>query len=466
MADLEIGVQSKEVQQLQKDINKLYGKKVVPEDGSYDEKTAEMVADLQAKLNVGSSSGKVDRKTMAAIEDAMVPRTLINVKGKKYWVTQEEYYKIMTHASNKAVAVVQPYLSMAAEFETLWKAHESVRKSNKITAAVVDLATGAKFPDAAMVAQVKAAAKNIESLARSLSLDPGTLDREAAKIRKGFAAMDQYRGETFVGGDQLVKNLTVIRDGAVVTLKILVAIKTGGMSLKVQVAAAAGAGAYEGILKEIDSASTKTNVDLGTSALNVLESAVVDGVVALILKGGAKGLEQVPKKAAEAAAKEAAKGAGAAAIGALKSYGIKAIGSGVENVLEKALKKVPSLWRADKELKEGELVTELKEAFITGLAMGVLGKYLGDMSKDATKLIDAKALAKLMGERDLSDDIVEAVKEGIKITGEAHAAAEIERLTPAKSVDTSKISTNVQKRMAKDPVIRKKVEAAKKKKKK
>lgn len=413
MAQIEIGTSSREVQALQKQINTLLGKGTVKEDGTYDEHTAEKMALLQKKLGVGHTSGLPDRKTLEAIEDAMIPRAPLRVNGKLYWLTQEQYQTVMSRLSKKSVEAVQPYLTLADRFDDLWRANDEARKKNKLMAGLVDSVTGASFPSAQTAGRVRAAAKAIRTGAETLSLTPSALDSQSQVIRQAFAEMDMYRDTVHTGGEKLVTYLQGLKEACVVTLKIAIAVKTAPMSFGAQLGGAAGGGAYEALLNEIEGASTRTNVNFGTSAFNVFKGAAVDLIIAALMKNKAIGFEGVVTKAAAKVAEKAASKGGPAIVCA---YLEKAIDGAGKATVEQALKSAAELLAMDKKVSFDDVKNALIGAFVGGVGGAKLAKYLADrgsMEKIA-RLVKPADIAKAMNIGKATRQVEEAITSTLK----------------------------------------------------
>jgi peptidoglycan hydrolase-like protein with peptidoglycan-binding domain len=406
MATLEYGTSHPDVKDVQTTLNKLGYK--LPIDGAYDEKTAAALEDMCKKLKItGLDPMKVDGKMWEALNYASEPRTKVVVNGKEAWVTKAEFEQLKKLAAEKAQAAVQPLVSMANEAKMLWDAHKSARDANWFWASAVDLASGAKFPAAGVMDAAVKAASGAEKAAKAGTLTPAQFNAYSASIRTAFAAMDQYRGETFAGGEELCKNLKLIQDGCVVVLQVTAAIATGGASWQVQVAVSAGVAAYEATLAEVNKASVDGNYSIETGVVNVFMAAVVDGTVGLILKGGKLGpfMDDVAKGAVEAAGSSM-----------LKKFCINAVNGGAQQMIEDGIKGLPGLADPKKKFTYEDFVKAAVESFVKGAGLKVLGPVCEKYGKNTAKNFSAKDVEKLFKGMGKDIDVAKAFEEGVKKT--------------------------------------------------
>ncbi|MFN4157989.1 MAG: hypothetical protein ACK4GO_06245 [Gemmobacter sp.] len=376
MARIEFGTSSPEVKSLQKLMNQVLPKGKIKETGTYDEDTRTAMALLQDQLNVGHSSGLPDQKTMAAMKEALIPRTRIVVNGKEAWVTREQFAQLKRIAGARAAEAVRPYVSMANEAMMYWEAHDSARKDNAFWSKFVDVAVGLKFPSkATMVGAVKAA-EAMEKDARDCALTPADISRRAAPIRQAFADMDQYRDELFMGGGQLVRELEKIRDGCVLTLQVTAAFATGGSSWGVQVGVSAGVAAYDAVLKEVDKASKTANYAIEAGLSSVFMATVCDATVGLILKGG--GAKDITDDIAKAALKEATHPA-------MKKLVVDSLNGGAQQMLKDGINGLPGLADPKKKFDASDLAEAAVKSFIKGAGLKILGSEFKKFGESASK---------------------------------------------------------------------------------
>jgi hypothetical protein len=380
MADMVPGSSSAQVAGLQKLLKTTF-KYNVPTDGAYDEKTQAAVADLQAKLNLGYSSGIADAATLKAMKEAAIPRTKVVVNGVEAWVTKEQYARLKDVAGKRAAESVRVYVSMASEAKMYWEAHDQARRDNWFWSSVVDVAVGTKFPDKGMMDRAVKAAEAMERDARACALTERDIGSRSGPIRDAFAAMDQYREELFGGGEQLVKNLEVIRDGCVLTLQVTSAIATGGASWQIQVGVSAGVAAYEQVLKEADTASKTANYNIGDGVARTFLAGIADGTVGLILKGGNLGgfLDDVAKAACEKAG-----------VGALKQFAIKAANGSAQQMIKDGIKGIAGLMDPNKKFDRDDFIKAAAESMIKGAGLKVLGGVFEKFGKGASKYFSEK----------------------------------------------------------------------------
>jgi peptidoglycan hydrolase-like protein with peptidoglycan-binding domain len=402
MAKLAEGVSSPEVKKLQQNINKVLGKGTVKETGSYDEATTRAVAEMQKTLGL-AQTGTADDKTLNAVKEAMEPRTQVTVKGKTAWVTKSQLAQLKSKANAKAAGAVQGYVNMANETKLLWDAHDKNRKDNWFISGAVDLATGSSFPSKGVIDKATSAANTLKSAAASGTLKPNALGSQSAPIRQACAAIDQYRSELYSGGAELINQLQDIQDACVTTLQITSAIATGGASWQIQVGVAAGMGAYEAVLGEIDKASHDHKQTAGSAAMSVIKGAAVDGAIAYIMKGQGKGLGNWADDVAEQAIKDTA---GSGAKGVLKEYAVRAVNGGGQKLVEDGLKGITSLNDPKSPRKPMEFVKAAAKSFGKGAGLGVLGKATDKFGAAASKhftAADFKGLGDVKFDKALAD---------------------------------------------------------------
>lgn len=450
MAKLQYGVSGQPVKTLQRQINKALGASRVKENGEFDEATAEALAELQENLGI-QPSGVADGKTMDAIKDALIPRCAVKYKGQVYYLTKEEHADLLAKIKAKAKPPVQRYVEMATEVKSLWDAHNKTRDDNWFWSGAVDVATGAKFPPKSQIDAAVGAANAMASAAGAGTLTVAGLDAGAAKIRQAYAAIDQYREETFGGGAQLVKNLEMIRDGCIVVLEISAAVATGGASWQVQVAAGAAMGGYKAMLGEIDKASSDHTQTWESAALNIFAGAAIDGGAALIMKGKGKGMEKFIDKLAEKAAKkvagEACKKAGTAAI---KAFAIKAIQGGSKAAVEEAIKGVCKAFTPGSKVTAEEILESVAKKFVEGAVFQNLEGELSKFGKKLAKHADPK-MFKGLGKVDIDKAMAEG---GKKVIEESYNRA-IPWAVKQAHGDPKKISGLLTKKIGSDPVVTK-----------
>ncbi len=454
MAGIKHGESSKQAYDLQKLLNKTFGYNLKTT-GELDDATLIALQELKSNIGIKNSSQDVDVATLRAIAEAAVPRTKVVIKGKTAWVTKAQLATLKTKAGKRAGDAVKPYVNMANEAKLLWDAHEKARKANWFWSKAVDTATGATFPSKSMMDAAVSAAKSMESDAKSCTLTEASLSSRSKPIRTAFAAMDQYREETFGGGDQLVKNLETIRDGCVVTLQVTAAVATGGASWEVQVGVSAGLAAYEQVLKEVDTASKTKSYNISSGVTNVFIATVLDGTVGLLMKGGKLGpfLDDV--------ANEAVKRAGSSM---LKAYAIKCVNGGAQQMIEDGIKGLAGLMDPKKKFTFEDFVKAAAESFVKGAGLKVLGPICEKYGKKAGKnfsLDDFKGLGK---DIDLDKAGEAYVQKAIDTIGSAIVQDLLKKQDPKKPVKN--FEADVRKAILADRRVKKAAQDAMKKKKK
>ena len=378
---LEEGISSPAVKALQVRLNKALGPGTVKESGSYDEATTEAVAQLQQRLGI-RQTGKADDRTLKSLNEVLDERTQVTVNGKTAWVTEQQLKTLQSKANAASAKAVDGYVKMANELKILWESHDKARSDNWFMSGVVDVATGATFPSKSLIGKAASAASSMKSAAAAGTLRPGDLGAKSAPIRAAYAAIDQYRSETFGGGEELIKNLQAIQDTCVVVLEVSAAVATGGTSWQVQVGVAAGMGAYKSVLAEIDKAPTDHTQTAGSAALGVLKGAAVDGGIALVMGGGGKGLGNFADDVAKKAVEKVGTGSTKAM---LQGYAIKAINGGGKKLVEDGLKGLANLNDPKAKHTPADLVEAAAKSFATGAGLQVLGPALEKYGSRASK---------------------------------------------------------------------------------
>lgn len=429
MANATYGTSSKENQALQKTINELRRQSLVPENGTFDEATRAELKQLQRDLGV-SPTGEMDKATEAAIKEARSnKRTEITVNGKTAWVTKEEYEVIRAKAIAAAVDSLRGYVSKAQEARIYWDAHKQARDDNVICH-LVDAWTGASFPDEGTIkAAEKAAEKMISDAKAGKSFDPAS---RAAPIEAALKAMSDYRKATFDGGEDMIKDLTVVRDACTVTLAILGAVATGGASWQVYVAVNAGVGAYNGIVNEIDRASTsgKFDLSLGNVTLAALKSAGIEATIALILKGGGKGMGNMLDDAVKKAAAEATKGGFKAAV---EVYAKRAASGAIQELVKTVIRLLGDATDPNKKLKPEDIKDKLVIAITLGAGLKLLGPVLEKYGENTAKQYSAKDLEhyfKGLGKIDYKKAYADEGKKILEIIGKKVMEKKLKELQP------------------------------------
>jgi hypothetical protein len=441
MAKVEYGTSSKDVLELQQMLVKDFGYKIKT-DGTYDDATADAINDLRGKIGLKGSAKEVDGEMWKAMHHALEPRTLVIVNGKEAWVTKAQFAQLQKLAAERALAAVQPLVSMANEAKMLWDAHNKARSDNWFWSSAVDVAVGTKFPPAGKMDAAVKAAKGLEMQAKAGKLTPAMLNSYSATIRQAFADMDQYREELFGGGEELCKNLKIIQDGAVIVLQVTAAIATGGASWKVQVAVSAGVAAYEATLEEVNKASVDGSYSVETGVVNVFLAGAVDGTVGLILKGGKVGpfMDKVAKKAIEEGGSTM-----------LRKFVVNAINGGAQQMIEDGIKGLKGLTDPKKKFTMDDFVDAAVQSFVKGAGLKQLGKVCENMGKKGAKWLNPSHLGRF-GKQKLNKAGEEGVKKAIDVVMGAAIADVADGWDPKKKPDD--FEQAIIDRVLKDPKVR------------
>ncbi len=452
MATVAYGVSSPEVKRLQQNLNAVFRQSVVQPSGSYDEETAAAVARFQAEAGL-PQSGQFDAQTAEALREALIPRTEVTYQGKTYYLTKEEYDDLKRKLAEAARSgAVDRYMSMAQEVRSLWNAHDSARKDNKVFSWIVEGATGANFPSESLISQAEACAAKMQSAASSGN--PKAIHaalQDTAAIRTAFAAMDQYREEIFGGGEELIRQLENIQTACVVILEISAALATGGASWGVQVGVAAGVGSYKAMLGEIDKAGKgESKQTVGSVFGQVILGGAIEGGVTFVMKG------PVSKVFIEKVCKQVAKEASGRVLKKLSSESLanfveKAVEGGYKKAFEELLKDLFKACNPQDKMTFEQAVDNVAANFAKGALLQQLDDVLGDFAgKNADKIFrqsDFKGLGNVK--------LDEALKEGgakvLETAYDAHVAAAL------KSADgePGKVKAELKQRIVADPTVQK-----------
>ncbi|GHF57325.1 peptidoglycan-binding domain-containing protein [Seohaeicola zhoushanensis] len=424
-ATIEPGTSSKEAQDLQKRLVK-FGYSV-PTDGSMDDRTMKAVNDLSGRIGYNSSLKTVDAgflKALAAFEKKKFHK--IKLCGTLYVVDDEELEKLKKAFAPHAEKSIQPYVSMAEEVQSLWKAHDDTRSDNWFWSTVIEKAAGISFPPKSVADGALKSAENLKSAARNLRLTKSLYATETNNIRKAFATIDQYRDELFIGAEGLVVQLQAIEQSCVVTLEISAALATGGASVQAQIALSMAVAGYAQALKEVETASVQANYKVIDGLGRIAFSAGIDGVCNMILKGpkGKAVLDGIEK----AALKEASP--------MLKTYIVKGIRGGGEKMIEDGIKGLGSLLTdPSKKLTLEEVIKAAVASFVTGMSVGILDKTAAKWGKSASKNFYAKDFEVFGKNVELDKAGEEAIKKTIEKVAGGIAESVISNWDPKKDAN-------------------------------
>lgn len=449
MSGIEFGTSSPQVRDLQIHLGTLLGGKVRVT-GTYDEATQAAVDEVASRLNLkGGASGRVDAALIKAIAAAAEPRVVVTVMGRTYHVTQKEYAVVMAAAQKKARAIARPWLDLAHKAQVALDAHRRVRDANSIGTALLDQVVQAKFPDEGMVRAATAAAARIEGAMASLTIDAGQVAGMAQPIRDLLDRLDQYATDTTLGGPKLIESFGKIAEGSVLGMKLLGELAAAGKTGPVPVAIAAGVGGYEQLLKEI-SGVEGASATAGGAIGNIAKAAVVEGMVKLVMKGGAKGVGQV----LDDAVKEAARSYSSKA---LVAYGMKAANGGAQKVIEEAIK--AALGEGDLAKAAAKSPEDLKaavvKAYVDGLSMGALGHLSRVYARGKVWAACRREVEKTAKDFKLNvkDGWEDAVKKVVESVGANVYEDVVGGLTPKEGLDTGKVEKEINAQIARHPEV-------------
>lgn len=447
MALMEIGNCSNEVKDLQKDLNKIFGSGKPPADGTYDEKTRDWVNTFQTRMGL-RSTGKVDSSTLLALNNALVPRTKVIVKGKEIYVTKEGLAELQAKARANAVKATKPFVAMAKEAKGYRDFFKKQRDDNWFSG-IVEFSAGVDFPSKALFDKAIKDAEGMVKDAKSGKLTVSGMDSRAKSIKKALRAIQNYRDKLHDGGDDLVGRVTLLRDGCVVTLEIYAALATGGASWGVQVGAAAGMGAYKGVLKEVDKASSGKEVTLKSVAFGAFKSAAIDGSVGLIMKGGGKGLGGFADDVAAAAIKKVGTGTAKKKVA---EYVIRGVNGGAQKVVEDGLKALPGVADPNKKITRDDVIKGVALSFVTGAGLKMISPVADDYAKKASAKFTSDEFFKGLGKIDHAKAYAEGGKKIVDLAGSKAMDVVLKDWTASK--DPKKFEVEVKKKIMKDSKVK------------
>ncbi len=447
MALMELGICSKEVLDLQKDLNKIFGSGKPPADGTYDEKTRDWVNTFQTRMGL-KSTGKVDSSTLLAIDNALIPRKKIIINGKEIYVTKEGLAELRAKARANAVKAVKPFVAMAKEAKGYRDFFKKQRDDNWFSG-IIEFSAGVDFPSKALFDKAIKDAEGMVKDAKSGKLTVKDMDKRAKSIKTALQAIQKYRDKLHDGGDDLVGKVTLVRDGCVLTLEIYAALGTGGASWGVQVGAAAGMGAYKGVLKEVDKASSGKEVTIKSVAFGAFKSAAIEGSVGLIMKGGGKGLGGFADDVAEAAIKKVGTGTAKKKVA---EYVIRGVNGGAQKVVEDGLKALPGVADPNKKITRDDVIKGVALSFVTGAGLKMISPVADDYAKKASAKITSEELFKGFGKIDHAKAYAEGGKKIIDAAGSKAMGDVLKDWTASK--DPKKFEVEVKKKIMKDSKVK------------
>lgn len=444
MAKIEFGTSSPEVKSLQKLMNQVLGKGAVPESGTYDETTRDKMAELQGKLDVGHTSGLPDNKTMAAIKEALTPRTKVVVNGVEAWVTKEQLAQLRKVAGKRAAEAVRPFVSMADEAMMYWEAHNSARKDNAFWSGFVDIACNLDFPPKSAMSAAVAAAKALERQAATGTMTPADLKNGTTPIKAAFVMMDDYRTKLFGRGETLITVLEGVRDTCVLTLQVTAAVATGGSSWGVQVGVSAGVAAYDSVLKEVDKASKTSNYNISDGMSQVFMATICDATVGLILKGG--GAKDIMDGIAKEATKEVT-------TSWMKKRIATSLNGGAQQMIKDGINGLPGLMDPKKKWDVKDIIEAAAKSFIKGALLKEMDGVFKKFGEGASKHLKPE-MFKGMGLDPSKLD--KAGAEGLKKVVDKASGKVLDKVS--KSLDPAKttpdeVENEIVKEFQKDPAI-------------
>lgn len=390
MAKIDVGTSNKDVLKFQKSLNNALNGSIVPENGSFDEDTVAGLKKFQ-KLEGIPATGKPDKATFKAIDDALNPRILVVYKGKKMLLTKQQYDALKACIAANLKGPANTYVNVARDLQSAWKRHDKARKDHWFFSTMVDVAVGGRgFPPKSVIKMAMSAATGIQSAVAKG--DPGAIKAawaKESKIREAAAAMSQYEDELYGGGAGLIQQLENIRDGCKVTLAVSAALLTGGASLKVQVGVATAMGAYNEMLGEVSKAGTDHKQTWASAFGNIVVAGAIGGTVTRLMGGAAgKALFKSMGEKVAAAAGPALQKMGKEV---LIAYVAKSIEGGAKSAVEGGLKNLAKACDPSSKMTLNDVATLLAKDFVKGAALGALNTKFADFGKNVFKNIPASA---------------------------------------------------------------------------
>jgi len=357
-----------DVVKLQKTINGIFCASAVPESGDYDDATRDKVAELQKKLGVGKSSGEADSVTLQAFAVALEPKYLVEFPKVEAYLTAKELADIKQYTRTTTVKALQSMLTMAKQFKIIWEAHSDARDKNWFWSNIVDVVSGADFPDPSLARDVEAAAKDIETDARSGKLTSTRFDVLSQKIRDAYAKLDKYRDETFDGAEDFANKMETTATACAEIVDVLMAVETAGLSPGGQALGAGVSGSYKAAIGEVIKASKTPNYSVSGGVGRTIASGVINAGIKYVLKGkeGEVFLKKLEAEAIKAGGTDW-----------LTNFIPKALIGGGQQMVEDGLKGLPGLSDPTKKFTIDDLV----DAAVTSFVKGAFLKPLGEVAK-------------------------------------------------------------------------------------
>lgn len=424
---MELGVCSAEVKRLQKDMNAFFGTKRVEESGTFEEGTEHYLKLIQKKLGV-KETGKGDKTTLRALNYALMPRTEIEINGKKAFVTSLELHALQQAAYARAAKDLQKFVVMAKEAEGYWNFHKQMKDNNWFSG-IVDSYAGAKFPPKSEIDAAKKAATSM--VTDALSGKDFNVKRRSEPIRKALKNIQTYRNKLYDGGDDLIKKLEIVRDTSEISVQIMAAVATGGASWYVQVGVSASVGAYKGVMGELRKAKD-AKVTFNDISKSAMKNAVIEGTVGLIMKGGGKGVGGFADDVAEAAVKKVGTGTAKQAV---KSYAIRFANGAGQKTVEDTLKLyVETKLDPKKKVTRDDLIKIAAGSVVSG-GLKSVGPVADKYAKKASKQFDASDFLEVSDKARQADMWKGGLEKAVESAGEGAVDRVLKTWGPKKNAN-------------------------------
>jgi peptidoglycan hydrolase-like protein with peptidoglycan-binding domain len=383
MADMPPG----KVKPVQEMLNKIV--KPQPElkvDGVLGKNTAAALKEFQAKAGL-KQTGEIDAETAPVIARAIKtgkiekdqPTVFVDLGGGKYaGFTEKEWEAQKKRAADSLLrGPVREMKGKVDEAEMTWDHFREMNSDQYIVSFLVELTRGTELPSKSLIGKARAAADEMEKLAKAQDFQGFSRRAPAAakEVNDALDAMRTYRSEMIDGAGNWVTGLEATKWTAFTALSVYFA-----PAVAAQLGASAVAGAVVGgaAVKGVESAAGEIgNWSAGTvqgGAGGALSRVMVDTLVGAVTGwlskgagGKAVGEAIMTKISAGVAAKLAVGGTSQKVVEAATKYFLN---EGAKKVLEGAVADAGKALKGDPKMTIAAFAENVGSNFVKGLAFG------------------------------------------------------------------------------------------------
>jgi hypothetical protein len=457
MADLQEGESSADVKRVQQLLNEFYAKSLVRESGSFDDSTTEAVRTFQKDMKI-RQSGIVDATTMKLlIKPPQEKAHQVNFNGQKLVLSREQYAELLKAAARTAAPTVKGYARKAQEARNLWNDLDKVRKDTFFfQRGVVDLVSKKPFPNESLIRDAESAVSQMQSALNSNDIEVllSCLKDGSHRVAAASIAIAEYQDAFFTGGDQIVKTLTIVRDGSKITMSVLAAVASGGASIQATAAIMASEGAFDSMLGQIEKAGNDPKFSIVDGIGNVLTDGAIAGFLGALMHNK-EFVSGLTKSLAEKIGQKVLKKYGSALAGKMAEKIVKnMLDGGIKATIKKLIESI----KPGSKITVEEAIEEIVKEMLTAGALGAVIANIEDGMESFSQNM-AKYFAKSKMFAGLGDvDPVKAFAAG----GEAIIEEAVKRLAPdiiLAVADNARMASQIDKLIAeairKDPKVNK-----------